>query len=81
MTEMEIRNWIILNIYFQSIKEVINMSSLKLKRFFLSEKDREVYEKKLINKMPELSEGIFYLDDEELEYLLKQIKMNRMAVQ
>jgi hypothetical protein len=57
------------------------MSSLRLKRFFLSEKDREVYEENLINEMPELTEGIFYLDDEELENLQKQIKMNQMEIQ
>lgn len=51
------------------------MSSIQLKRFFLSEKEREVYEKNVINEIPELREGIFYLDDEELEGLLKQIKM------
>jgi hypothetical protein len=31
--------------------------------------------------MPELTEGIFYLDDEEIENLQKQIKMNQMEVQ
>jgi hypothetical protein len=56
------------------------MSILRLKRFFLSEKDREEYEKNLINEMPELTEGIFYLDDEEIENLQKQIKMNQMEV-
>jgi hypothetical protein len=57
------------------------MSIIQLKKFFLNEKDREEYEKNVINEMPELSEGIIYLDDEELEGLLKQIKMNQMAVQ
>jgi hypothetical protein len=57
------------------------MSILRLKRFFLSEKDREEYEKNLINEMPELTEGILYLDDEEIENLQKQIKMNQMEVQ
>jgi hypothetical protein len=57
------------------------MSILQLKRFYLSEKDREEYEINVINEIPELSEGIFYLDDAELEDLLKQIKMNQKAAQ
>lgn len=57
------------------------MSILQLKKFFLSEKDREEYERVLINERPELTEWIFYLDDEELENLQKQIKMNQMEVQ
>jgi hypothetical protein len=56
------------------------MSIKQLKRYFLSDKDREVFEKNVVNEMPELSEGVFYLDDVELENLLKQIKMNQMAV-
>jgi hypothetical protein len=50
------------------------MTNLQLKRYFLSDKDREIYEKNVINEMPEMSEGIFYLDDKELEELQKQIE-------
>lgn len=54
------------------------MSIKQLKRYFLSDKDREVYEKNVVNEMPELGERVFYLDDEELENLLKQIIKNEL---
>jgi len=39
---------------------------ITLKKYFLSEKDREMYEKKVIEKNPELMETIYELDDEQL---------------
>ena len=59
-----------------SFEEVINMLALRLKRYFLSEKEREVYENILFKEIPEINGRVFNLDDKELEELLEKLKVN-----
>ncbi|QNG60612.1 MULTISPECIES: hypothetical protein [Bacillaceae] len=47
------------------------MTVLQMKRYFLSEKERETYEKTILSKQPELIETILEMDDEELLERLK----------
>ncbi len=44
----------------------INMKTLQIKRYFLSEKERETYEKNVLQNMPELFERVLEWDDKEL---------------
>jgi hypothetical protein len=48
------------------MKEVNVMTVLQMKRYFLSELERETYENKLAAEKPELEEVILEMDDEEL---------------
>ncbi|MDX8290225.1 MULTISPECIES: hypothetical protein [Metabacillus] len=42
------------------------MTVIQMKRYFLSELERETYENKLAAEKPELEEVILEMDDEEL---------------
>jgi hypothetical protein len=42
------------------------MKTLQIKRYFLSEKERETYEKNVLQNMPELYERVLEWDDKEL---------------
>jgi hypothetical protein len=48
------------------MKEVNVMTVLQMKRYFLSELERETYESKLAAEKPELEDVILEMDDEEL---------------
>jgi hypothetical protein len=47
------------------------MTLLQMKRYFLSEKERETYERTILSKQPELKDTILEMDDEELLERLK----------
>ncbi|MDR0139941.1 hypothetical protein RFW18_19465 [Metabacillus idriensis] len=47
------------------------MTVLQMKRYFLSEKERETYEKRILKRQPELRERVLEMDDEELVERLK----------
>jgi hypothetical protein len=64
------------SILLHSFKEVINMLTLRLKRYFLGEKEREVYENIILKEIPEINGKAFNLDDKELEELLEKLKVN-----
>jgi len=50
------------------------MQILQFKRYFLTEKEREIYENSLLQKIPELNDRIFKLDDKELKELLEKVE-------
>jgi hypothetical protein len=64
------------SILLQSFKEVINMLALRLKRYFLGEKEREAYENIILKEIPGINESVFNLDDKELEKLLEKLNVN-----
>ncbi|WP_160299040.1 hypothetical protein [Bacillus alveayuensis] len=47
---------------------------IALKKYFLSEKEREQYEEKLLEAYPQFMEKIYHLDDEELLEQYKRLE-------
>lgn len=50
---------------------------ITLKKYFLSEKEREMYEMKMIEAVPEMTESIYELDDEQLLEQYKRCQTNQ----